>query len=229
MKSPRSHPPSERSKKEGECRTDIELENRTCIADLADGAAVSDLRFDNLFPEAVQRASQIHWTPVDVARRAAELLDVGPQTRVLDIGSGAGKFCMVGALTTPGHFTGVEQRPHLVTMAKKVIRQYHIPRVDFISGGMEDADWTKFTGFYIFNPFIENLFAAAERIDQGTDFGHDKFITQVRYLQMKLTLLPVGTHIVTFHGFGGEMPPGFEVKVRERWGEDYLVLLERVC
>ena len=44
----------------------------------------------------------MHWTPVHVARRAAQFLVTGPETRVLDVGSGPGKFCLVGALATQG-------------------------------------------------------------------------------------------------------------------------------
>ena len=64
------------------------------------GEPVADAEFDLLYPRPVRPLSERFWSPIDVARRAAELLVVRPGTRVLDVGSGAGKFCVVGALTS---------------------------------------------------------------------------------------------------------------------------------
>ena len=70
------------------------------------GTHVWNAQFDRLLPFYWRRLSIMHWTPVHVARRAAQLLVTGPKTRVLDVGSGPGKFCLVGAMATLGHFTG---------------------------------------------------------------------------------------------------------------------------
>jgi hypothetical protein len=72
---------------------------------------IRDRDFDSLFPDMYQEISDTHWTPVEIARRAAQLLVADSSTRVLDVGSGIGKFCLIGALTTSAHFVGVEQRP----------------------------------------------------------------------------------------------------------------------
>lgn len=215
------------SKAESELRFPRKAVLRNIMDDLAEGLPVSDFRFDSIYPENIRRVSEIHWTPVDVARRAAELLNVGPKTRVLDIGSGAGKFCLVAALTSKGTFTGVEQRPHLVQVARKLARHYAIPHVSFIHARMEEIDWERFTGFYLYNPFVERLYEAEERIDDHVQYDQQSYIQQVRFVQLKLPTLPVGIRIVTYHGFGGEMAPGYEVRLRERWGDDYLVLWER--
>ncbi len=58
-----------------------------------------DVTFDDLYPEDIQNLSPMHWTPVDIARRASNFLAI-PNARVLDIGSGVGKFCI-----TAGFFT----------------------------------------------------------------------------------------------------------------------------
>mgnify|MGYP000969840975 CR=1 FL=1 len=72
--------------------------------------APEDDRFDLAYPPEIRAKSKAHWTPVSIARRAAEFLVREPGTRVLDIGCGPGKFCIVGALGTEGRFTGIEQR-----------------------------------------------------------------------------------------------------------------------
>jgi len=40
------------------------------------------------------------WTPLAIARKAAEFL-AEPGSKVLDIGSGIGKFCLTGAFFNP--------------------------------------------------------------------------------------------------------------------------------
>ena len=77
---------------------------------------ITDEQFNTIYPTSIRRLSEKHWTPVSVAKAAAEFLVTNPGTRVLDIGSGAGKFCMVGAVHTRGFFTGVEQREELVQL-----------------------------------------------------------------------------------------------------------------
>jgi 2-polyprenyl-3-methyl-5-hydroxy-6-metoxy-1,4-benzoquinol methylase len=85
--------------------------------------APEDNQFDLLYPPEIRALSRAHWTPVKVARRAASFLVREPGTRVLDIGCGPGKFCIVGALATPGRFTGVEQRKQLCELAQATIEQ----------------------------------------------------------------------------------------------------------
>jgi len=201
---------------------------RDVIRDFSGGLDVTDDRFDSIFPDSIRQVSLMHWTPVEIARRAAQLLYVGEKTRVLDIGSGAGKFCMVAALTTPGQFTGVEQRPHLVELSRELALFHGIPRVNFIQAKMEEIDWKKFTGFYLFNPFIENLYDDSHRIDRFVDFNQDRYVDHVKTVQKKLEELPAGSRIVTYHGFGGVFPPDYLPIVEERWGEDELVLWERI-
>ena len=198
------------------------------LRDLARGIDVSDIAFDELFPEQIRSLSSVHWTPVRVARRAAQLLNNGHDCRVLDIGSGPGKFCLIGALTTPGAYVGIEQRPALVEVARQIAETHRIPRVDFLSATMEEMDWSVFTGLYLYNPFIEHLYAHDERIDATVDFGEVQYRAQVAYVQNKLETLAVDTRVVTYHGFGGEMPPSYTITAHEKWGDDFLVAWEKV-
>ncbi len=79
-----------------------------------DPTSVEDEKFDLIYPPEVRELSSIFWTPVRIAAEAAELLAVTPATRVLDIGCGPGKFCLVAAKLTEGSFTGIEQRPAFI-------------------------------------------------------------------------------------------------------------------
>src|SRR5713226_861432 len=74
------------------------------LEDYDDIYLVEDERFDLIYPPEIRDLSCRHWTPVAVARKAAEFLVNERETRVLDLGCGPGKFCIVGALTTEAHF-----------------------------------------------------------------------------------------------------------------------------
>ncbi len=123
-----------------------------------------DARFDLIYPPEIRELSPRHWTPVAVARKAAQLLVAGPDTRVLDLGCGPGKFCIVGALTTAGHFTGIEQRDQLADLARETIRREAIPNAEIIHGNLTRIDFSAYDAFYLFNPFEENLFITARLI-----------------------------------------------------------------
>jgi SAM-dependent methyltransferase len=45
-----------------------------------------------IYPPEIRDLSLRHWTPVAVARRAADFLVGEPETRVLDLGCGTGKI-----------------------------------------------------------------------------------------------------------------------------------------
>ncbi|MBI5596059.1 MAG: class I SAM-dependent methyltransferase [Elusimicrobia bacterium] len=193
------------------------------VADLRAGRDVADFRFDLLVPPGLRRLSVTHWTPVQVALRAAELLAPCAKTKVLDIGSGCGKFCLIAALSSGGRFTGVEQRPHLAATAKRVAGELGAARASFVSGDMADLDWTLFDAFYLFNPFYENLMRSI-RIDETVPSTGENFARCVSTVQAKLGGARVGTRVAMYHGFGGDMPPGYEQVTREALGTAFLEL-----
>ena len=57
----------------------------------------SDKQFNELYPPAIQSLARRHWTPLDVARKAANYLAAEDNVKILDIGSGVGKFCLSAA------------------------------------------------------------------------------------------------------------------------------------
>jgi SAM-dependent methyltransferase len=193
------------------------------IDDLRNGRKVADLQFDQVYSPSLRRLSQTHWTPVEVVLQATALLSPREHTRVLDVGSGCGKFCTVAALSGPGRFIGVEQRPHLLTAAEKSAEELGANRASFIPGNMADLDWSSFDAFYLFNPFYENR-SKSIRIDDTVSFNKDKFARYVASVRAKLWTAKNGTKVVTYHGFGGEMPLGYQRVKREPMGTDFLEL-----
>ena len=107
------------------------------------GAPISDRAFDQIFPPSARELSRVHWTPLEVVRRATALLtDLESGHKILDVGSGVGKFCLAGALISPAQFYGVEQREHFVKTAQELSFIYDVSRAHFIHGNLEDLDWS---------------------------------------------------------------------------------------
>lgn len=196
---------------------------------LRSGETVSDSVFDQIYSEEIRRLSEIHWTPVSIAKRAAELLVRDANTRVLDVGSGCGKFCLVGGLTTTGSFYGIEQREKLALCARSLAEGHRLERVQFLSGDLKEVDWSRFDAFYLYNPFNENLYPNEIRIDGSVELSERRYVQVIRAVQARLHVLPAGTRVVTYHGFGGEMPPGYAMIFEEPRGEDYLRLWVKVA
>lgn len=171
--------------------------------------ALEDDRFDLAYPREIRELSNRHWTPVEVARRAAEFLVQVPGTRVLDIGCGPGKFCIVGALATDGRFTGVEQRQHLCEAALAVIAQAKIPNAAIIHGNAMAIPFSNFEAFYLFNPFQENLETTA-KIDGTVKLSSEFYDRYTEQVARQLALAPLGTRVATYCGVCEEVPLGYE-------------------
>jgi SAM-dependent methyltransferase len=158
---------------------------------------------------------------VEVAVCAAEMLVTGPGTKVLDVGCGPGKFCLIGAALQDVRFTGVDQRHNLVMEGEAIAKGADISNVGFIHGNMMDLDWSDYNAFYMYNPFLENVCMPA-RIDETVPLKPEYFYRYVEIVQQKLMDLPLGTRVVTYHGFGGEMPYGYRMAASKEIGSDSL-------
>lgn len=166
---------------------------------------VSDDEFNAIFPESIRKFSMRHWTPVDVAKMAAEFLAEKPGAKILDIGSGAGKFCMVGGAATKGIFTGVEQRKRLYNYCVKAARTYHLQNVDYIHTNITEIDFTPYDGFYFYNPFRENIDQTAV-IDDSVETGIHLMDGYTRCVYDKLAACKPGTRLATYWTTEDQIP-----------------------
>ncbi len=167
--------------------------------------AFKDDEFDQIYPASVSALSTCHWSPVNVCRMAAQFLVTDPGTRVLDIGCGPGKFCVIGATTTQGHFTGVEQRKRLVKTACELVECHQIPRVEIRHGNITQINFREFDAFYIFNPFQENIMPAL-RIDYDVELEPQLYTDYTAHVQQQLMRMPMTTRVVSYCGDDGEIP-----------------------
>jgi SAM-dependent methyltransferase len=200
----------------------------TVAAALKSGAALSDRTFDQMFPPPLRFVSHQHWTPVQTARRAAQLFVEVGATRILDVGSGTGKFCIVGALTTNASFTGVERREELVVTARAVSERLGATRARFIQSDVLRLAFRDYDGFYLFNPFYEHVNRYLPQIDDTVSHSPRLYKRLVATTSGRLSRLRVGVAVVTYHGFGGTMPATFRRVHEEEAGNDRLALWVKV-
>lgn len=171
----------------------------------------TDVAFDYLYPDSIQVLAKQHWTPLHIARLATSFLTSGPPSKILDIGSGAGKFCLAGACFAPQHyFYGIEQREYVVAAAKSAQKKVGMSNVSFMQGNFTQLDLRQFDHFYFFNSFYENLNDEG-RIDNNIDYSEALYKYYVRYLHRGLQSMPKGTRIATYHSLYEEIPLSYDL------------------
>ena len=167
--------------------------------------SIEDEKFDLIYPPQIRELSSLLWTPVAVAAEAAKMLVTAPGLRVLDIGCGAGKFCLVGASLTDGRFTGVEQRSDLVAAARQAATDLQLTDVEFIHGNVMDVDFAEYDAFYLFNPFEENMHYG-HKIDSAVRLSPALFKRYTSHVAAQLGARPLGTRVVTYAGYADDIP-----------------------
>jgi SAM-dependent methyltransferase len=199
------------------------LEHGPIARSLRAGALVADRVFDDVFPLEARAPSHVYWTPVEVAVRAASLLVREPGATILDIGSGVGKFCIVAAAASNARVRGIEHRPHLVDIARQAAAKIGVsPTFDDTAIDAQDAG--AIDGFYLFNPFAENLCIAADCLDATVELSEARFRSDVGATRRLFERARIGARVVTYCGFGGAMPEEFELLARELCGGGKLEL-----
>lgn len=172
---------------------------------------VDDSTFDNLYPSKIKMLAQQHWTPVHVAKMAANYLVQHPKDKILDIGAGAGKFCLVGAACTEGIFYGVEQRESLVDISNGIAQKHQIENVEFIHANIDQISFSDYDAFYFYNSFYENMDTTCP-IDHSILLSKERYYSYTEYLRQQLKQLPIGTRIVSYWSGWEEIPTSFDLE-----------------
>ena len=171
----------------------------------------SDFQFNQLYPLSIQELASKHWTPLAVARHAAEFLAAENNARILDIGSGVGKFCLGAASHKPKAFYyGVEQRQQLISYAETAKELLCLENVSFIHGNFTQLDFKNYDHFYFYNSFYENL-KGSTKIDDSIKYTGELFHYYTRYLYQQLDQMPAATRLATYHSLEDEIPPDYHV------------------
>ncbi len=171
----------------------------------------SDKVFNALYPLHIQEVAEKHWTPIAVAEKAAAFLAISADVKILDIGSGSGKFCLTAAHLYPQTlFYGIEQRPGLVSLSQELAKKLELENVVFLCNNITKVDFSRYDHFYFYNAFYENI-AGTQKIDNDIIYSEDLYNYYNRYLYKQLDKMPAGTRLVTYHSFGKEVPKSFEI------------------
>ena len=171
----------------------------------------SDKEFNALYPLPIRALARYHWTPLSIAVKAACFLAGEGRAKILDIGSGVGKFCLAAAYHTPNaQYYGVEQRKSLIQHAESAKSRLHLENVSFLHGNFTQLDLKKFDHFYFYNAFYENL-DGTDKIDDSIDYSGELYNYYNRYLFRQLRQKPSGTRLCTLCSLENEVPPDFHV------------------
>ena len=170
----------------------------------------SDRAFDSRLPDDLRTRSRLHWTPLAVATLAAQWIDELGIRSVVDIGSGVGKFCVAAALSSQATYIGLEQRARLVKVARALAHSFDLgERVRFVHGIFGSDEVPSAEAYYMYNPFGENLFGPESQIDGDIEVSEDRYRGDIMVTEQLLADVPLGTFIITYNGFGGDIPPTF--------------------
>ena len=171
---------------------------------------IKDEEFDMMYPQHVRKMSKRHFTEVEVAIQAARFLVTKPEQRILDIGSGVGKFCFVAGSYTEAHYTGVDYRKHFIDLCEKLTSKHHFRNVNFIHEDIINIDFKKFDGFYFYNSFEEHADRSA-RLDHTIKVTLENFLMYSSYLRREFEKLTKGTRVVTYHANATQIPNSYDL------------------
>lgn len=172
---------------------------------------VSDEAFDTLLTELPRKKSRTYWSSVEAAQTASRLLRDAGATRVLDAGSGVGKFCVIASLDSDHRVWGIERRGELVFESRRLAQALGA-EVVITEGTLDKVDPGEFDGFYFFNPFGEYVAADEDRYDLSSPRSFDAYIRDARLVERWLRNAAPGTAMVTYNGLGGRIPESYRVR-----------------
>lgn len=184
------------------------------------GYEVSDGTFDLCLPVDLRPASPRHWTPIDVARRASEWIEQLRMRTVVDMGAGAGKFCVTAALLSKARFLGIEHRPRLVSASRALAEAFCVDgQASFEWGVIGRRPIPRADAYYLYNPFGENLSPGANQIDQEVQLNRARYEHDVEWVRQFFHGVPLGTYVITYNGYGALLPSSFiDIRVDREHG-----------
>lgn len=179
--------------------------------------------FSRQLPAYLRRASRF-WTAGVVVEQAVRWLEAEGARSVLDVGSGIGKFCTLGALASDLQFCGVEHREKLVGVASSIAHALGAQKVSFLHAHFSEVTSETFDALYVFNPFQEHLSMRWEQLDRAVELNARRFERDVHAAESMLKAMPVQSLLLTYYQFGGRIPLGYSLVRSARHGGSMLRL-----
>lgn len=179
---------------------------------------LTEQSFDSFLPAHLKTAARLYFTPIDVAKKAAEWLTETNASRILDIGAGVGKFCITGAKNSNSHFYGVEHRESLANIGNRIAQHFGLTNVSILHSNILDINFSDYDAFYLFNPFYENL-EFVKRLNDEIDLEENLYQVYLDYTESQLDSAKTGTRLVTYHGNNFEVPNSYKKETEAFNGE----------
>jgi Methylase involved in ubiquinone/menaquinone biosynthesis len=180
---------------------------------------IPDEEFDAIYPFEIRELSERHWTSVYVAKIASNFLCNQRPMKVLDIGSGAGKFCFVGAALHPSsEFHGIDIRENFINLSNHIKDEQRVPNASFFQQDVLEMNLKGYDGIYFFNSFQEKIDVSSS-IDNTSEVSVEQYITYTKHLFNELNKLPRGTKLVTYFSEGFCVPNSFRLLETHFHGE----------
>ena len=175
------------------------------------GKEVFDDEIDFLLDPQFQQHSDRHFTSIYIAQLAVQFLTENGGKHILDIGSGTGKFCLVGGMISTSHFTGVEYREDFICEAKRLAIAAELTNVEFLHANILDCSFQDFNAFYMFNPFLEHVDPTAS-MGSGVEPSETLYQKYNQHVAFQLDQCAVGTRLVTYYVSEKLVPKGFVIR-----------------
>jgi hypothetical protein len=166
--------------------------------DLKAGVFPLDDHFDRFYPALSTELSAQHFSSFYTCKQVLDFFGSDESLNVLDIGSGIGKFCFLGALLTKSNFTGIELRESLHKWAEHVRSVAQMNQIQFLNGDVKDLNFQAYNCFYLFNPFMEYK-DGKRKIDATISTERGAYTDLLSSLFNKLEALPSGIKLATYH------------------------------
>jgi hypothetical protein len=138
---------------------------------------------------------------------------------VLEVGAGVGTFGIVGALTTPAFYLGIEPELPLVIAARGMAARFGASRVRFFHGDVSQMEFHLYDAIYLFDPEVHRIDGQSHRRSDHRAGVSDALAWQ------KLAEMKPGTRILTARG--RRAPDGCHPVKAEVVGSVELLLFER--
>ena len=180
---------------------------------IREGNIPTDEVFDLIYPNTLKETIEFHFTPIEVVLMAARFLSTTPDSSVMDIGSGAGKFCLIAASAYPARYTGIEIRSNMVALANQIKSDYFIPEFStahFIQSNIVEVDFKPYQSFYHFNAFYEHKDPSGI-IDTSIALDKTLYKKYSEYVKSQLAKKPKGTKLATYFSYGDEVPENYKI------------------
>ena len=173
----------------------------------------TDVAWTERYPPWLATAAQFQFSELTVIAAASDWLaahaNLAPR-RIVDLGAGAGKFCLAAAERHPHYiWIGIEHRRALVDEAEAWRRQHELSNAAFEVANLTSVELGAFAGGFCFNPFDE-LLDTKPNFSPVAGTGAVAFRKSLAALRQQLSDAPLGFALATYYLAESALPESYQ-------------------